>query len=156
MKPFKLALCLCVLMVTPVMTAQRPPDPKVEIYIPAGMEKIIQIEATRDESEPTITKYNIKRIVGPEVNKVTILNLIVGPEGKIDHEFRYTTSRVSDPANVAWASMIKADRLILIVERVETKDGEWVLDADDVMADPKAVVERGKDALPHARFVKRE
>jgi hypothetical protein len=154
MLPIRLVLCFCVLMLAPAAFAQRPSDPKVEIYIPKGMP--IQIEATRDEKEQSITKYNIKRIVGPEVDKVTIVNLIVGRDGKVSKETRFTTARVADPASIAWASSVDVRRLILIVEHIETDKGAWLIDSEDQHANLSAIVERGADALPRAKFIKKE
>lgn len=75
MTQISIAFAFCLLMfLAPTACAQRPPDPKVEIYIPEGMP--IQIEAARDENEQTITKYNIKRIVGPEVGKVRMVMVV--------------------------------------------------------------------------------
>ena len=150
----RLALCVCVFMLAPAAFAQRPPDPKVEIYIPTGMP--IQIEATRDEKEQTITKYNIRRIVGPQVDKVTIVDLIVGPDGKVNKETRFTTARFAEPASIAWASSVDVRRLILIVEHVETDKGVWVVDSEDQHINLGAIVEHGADALPSAKFIKRE
>jgi len=143
-------------MLAPAALAQRPPNPKVEIYIPTGMP--IQIEATRDESELTITKYNIKRIVGPEVRKVTVVTFLVRQDGNVGRETRYTTTRGPDPASIAWASSVDVARLILIVERLETDTGVWVMgdEGEDRHATLAATVERGAEALPRARFVKKE
>jgi hypothetical protein len=153
MLPTRLVLFLA-LMLAPAALAQRPPDPKVEIYIPAGMP--IQIEATRDEKEQTITKYNIKRIVGLEVDNVTIVNLIVGRDGRVSKEVRYTTLHVADPASVAWASSVDVCRLIIIVERVETEKGVWLIDSEDQRTNIGAIVERGGDALPRPKFINKE
>lgn len=155
MTQIRIAFAFCFLMVfAPVAFAQRPPDPKVEIYIPAGMP--IQIEATRDENEQTITKYNIRRIVGPEVSKVGMVMVVVGANDEVLHTARGTTARVSDPASIAWASQVDARRLLIIVEWVEADTGTWVLDSEDQHANLHAIVERGSDALPRAKFIKKE
>ncbi|HKQ04863.1 MAG TPA: hypothetical protein VJ464_07010 [Blastocatellia bacterium] len=158
MKPMKLALCFCVLIVAPVTTAQRPPDPKVETYIPANLTGIIRIEVSRDDKETTITKYNWWPRVEPEVRGVTTMVILVGPDDQIKYGDgnRYHTRKIGDPASVAWVSSADIRRLIFIVERVETDGGDWVLESEDQHANIKAIVERGADALPHAKFIKRE
>jgi hypothetical protein len=166
MKPSTLGLCLCTLMsMAATVLAQRPPDPKVEIYIPEGMEQVIRLDVRRDDNEPTITKYNINRICAPEVDKVFLVTLTVGPDNQVrqskqrpeflEHEAHIITSKVHEPASAAWGSMVDVRRYILVVERVETDKGVWVLDADDQVADLKAIVERGNSALPRAKFIKK-
>lgn len=153
MKLNRLVFCSYVLIsCAPMALSQRAPDPRVEIYIPLGMP--IRIEVARDEEEQAITKYNIKRMVTSEVEKMTMVNLIVGSDGQVIKAKRFTVDRVSDPASIAWASTVKVDRLILIVERLETKKGAWVIDAEDQSTDLKAIVEQGADALGRAKFIK--
>jgi hypothetical protein len=141
-----------------LMRARFIKEVKVEQYIPSGMEPLISLEVWRDEKEQSITKYRYRRNVAPEVTKATIIALMVGADGKvlpgIGDVPRMSTTRLSDPAEVAWGSMAEVRRLVFIVERIETKDGAWVLDSEDQQADIKAIVERGKEALPKARFIK--
>ena len=154
MPPIRLVLCFSALMLAPSPLAQYSPNPKVEIYIPAGMP--IQIEATRDEKEQTIAKYNIKRLVALDVDKVTIVNLMVGRDGNPSKEIRFSTVRVAGLASIAWVYSADVDRLILIVERLETDKGVWLIDCEDQQASVGAIVERGADTLPRAKFVNKE
>ena len=153
MKPLRMVLCPCVLMLlAPTAFAQRPPDPRVEVYIPNGMP--IQIEVTRDQDERTITKYNIKLVVGPRVSKVTMARLLVGPDGRVRKETQFTTANLADPTSIAWASSVEVHRLIFIIKHLETDNGAWVTDREDINV--RAIIERGAKALPRARFIARE
>ena len=145
-----------------VTTGQVPPTPSIEVYVPEGMP--IQIEVTRDERELSITKLNIKRIVGPEVKSISVTEWMVGPEQKSTADpkivtdgriRRYTTSKVVDPASVAWASSVDVRRFILIVERLETDTGVWVMadEGEDRSATLAAIVDRGVSAVPRAKFI---
>ena len=167
MKPIRLGLRLCALMsVAAAGLAQRPPEPKIEIYIPTGMP--IRMEVTRDENEQTITKYNIKRIVGPEVGKVMFTVLTLGPDNELRYdptsinssiaknEARVTTNKNWPLASEAWLSSADVRRFIIIGERVETDTGVWVFESENQRADLRAIVERGAEALPRAKFIKRE
>lgn len=155
MNLYKRVLCYCVLTVCApvVLMAQRPPDPNVEIYIPRGMP--IRIEASRDEEEPRITKYIVERRVAAEVQRLTMVELLVGPGAEVIRSRRYTTTRVSDPVTIAWASVARVGRLILIVERLETRNGAWVIDAKDQTINLRAVVAHGAKAVHRAKFVQR-
>jgi hypothetical protein len=66
---------------------------------------------------------------------------------------RVSSGRKWDKASTAWAAEMDVRRLILIVERVETDSGVWVLDGADQHADLQAVIERGSEALPKAKFI---
>ncbi len=145
-----------------VSTGQVPPTPSIEVYVPQGMP--VQIEVTRDERELSITKLNIKRIVGPEVKSISVIEWMVGPERKSTTDSKivtdgrisqYTTYRVSDPASVAWASSVDVRRFILVVERLETDTGVWVMgeEGEDRRATLAAIVDRGVNAVPRARFI---
>ena len=72
------------------------------------------------------------------------------------HTARATTGRVYEPASIAFAKQVDARRLLIIVERVETDTGTWVLDSEDQYANLRAIVERGDDALPVAKLIKKE
>jgi hypothetical protein len=129
-----------------------------EIFIPVGMP--ISLNVSLDENQRGITKYNIKRIVGQDVDKVTMRVVTVGPDNKLDEESGYVatlmTARVSDLASVEWKSSEDVRRLIVIVERVETTIGVWVVDSEDQQTNLKAIVERGQDGLPTAKFIKKQ
>jgi hypothetical protein len=122
----------------------------------------ISIEVTRDEKETRISKYHIKRIVGPEVDQVFMVSLTLGPDNKVhrgtgaiaENEARITTAKVWEPASIAWASTIEVRRLIIIVERVETSTGVWVVDNENGHIDLDAVADRGSAAIPGAKFIK--
>ncbi|MEK6304625.1 MAG: hypothetical protein AABO41_28410 [Acidobacteriota bacterium] len=143
-------------------TAHALPTPAIEIYVPQGMP--VQIEVTRDERDLSITKLNIKRIVGPEVRSMSVTEWMMGPEytsttdpkpvtdGRIS---RYTTYNVGDPASAAWASSVDVRRFILLVERLETDTGVWVMGdgSKDRLATLAAIVERGVSAVPRATFI---
>jgi hypothetical protein len=127
-----------------------------EVLIPEGMP--ITLDVSLDEHDHE-TKYNIRRKVGPDVDRVVMRVLTVGPDQNIDTEpgmvAELMTARESDHASVAWPVTHDVRRLIVIVERVETSSGVWVLDNQDGHIEPKAIIERGRDALPKATFIKK-
>lgn len=156
----KMLLIIALAVLLACFTQARKIEP--EIFIPDGMP--ITLDVSLDENERGITKYNIKPVVGSDVDKVFIVTLSVGldnqvkeaPGGFMEGEARLTTARVHEPASVAWASREEVRRFILIVERVEADNGVWVLDSEVQHANLKAIVERGRDALPAAKFIKKQ
>ena len=156
----KMLLIVALAILLACFTQARKIEP--EIFIPSGMP--ITLDVSPDEGEHRTTKYNIKPVVGPDVDKVFIVTLSVGPDNQVkeapggfmEGEARLTTARVHEPASVAWASTVEVRRFILIVERVETDNGVWVLDSEDQHANLKAIVEQGRDALPVAKFIKKQ
>jgi len=156
----RLTLCFVALvLIAPTGLGQRPPDP--EVHIPEGMP--INVIATRDETEQEITKYNVVKVVGPEVKSITMFQIMLGP-GEFGPEFRlitsparlrstrYTTDKPSEPASIAWTSSVKVARLVIIVEAVETDQGLWILENPDEEA--KSIISKETTTLPRAKFLK--
>jgi len=128
-----------------------------EVLIPEGMP--VTLDVWLDKSEREETKFHIRHHAGPEVDFVTLILLTVGQDNKVDSDSRQLveamTARESDLASTAWPKTEDVRRLIVIVKRVDTSSGEWVLDSEDQNADLQAIVERGRDALPKAKFIRK-
>jgi hypothetical protein len=128
MTQIRILLCLCTLFV-PIASAQHSLDQKAEIYIPAGMP--IQIEVKRDESEKTAHKYLVHRTTGPNVHKVKMFVLTSLPDERNSQAQQGWTSNDEEAPAIVWGLDKRVDRLIVVIQRVETDDGVWVIDADD-------------------------
>jgi hypothetical protein len=163
-----LSLVIAAFVFSAITKAQtRNLDP--EIFIPEGMP--IQIEVKRDESVLHQNKYLITRKTTPEVHKVKMFVLAADEADRKGHGSILWTINDDTPASISWPLDDKVNRLIIIVQQVETDDGVWVIDAPDSIAEIqqavehsdltlmrgrfiKAIVDRGKGALPKARFIK--
>ena len=139
-------------IVLKLASAQTIPEPKIEIYIPTGMP--IQIEVKRDESVIDKVKYLIERTTGPEVDRVQIFMLSHSEEAKQGNGALVWTNREVSTASMSWPLNKKVDRLIVMVKRVETNDGVWLIDAPDSIAEMSTAVEHGDTSLMRARFIK--
>lgn len=128
---------------------------KPEVLIPEGMP--IRLDISLDGNERERTKYIIRRTADPEVSYVTMTLLTVGSDNKVDADSSQVveamTASEGDTASQAWPRAAAVRRLIVIVKRVETSSGVWVLDSENQQADLQAIVERGLDALPKAKFI---
>lgn len=128
-----------------IVEAQTPNDLKVEIYIPQEMEKFISVDVVRDYSETQNVKYLIKRRTPPEVNKVKIF--VITPNDK--HGMIITTSRDYPDASVSAASI---NHIIIIIMRVETDEGAWIIDSLDEAKTIQEAVEKNDPKLIHSYF----
>ena len=148
-----LSLCLVVLLTAPT-AAQRPQDPKVELYIPMGMP--IQIAVKRDEGELAANKYLVQPLVAPDVRKVKAFLLTTNQADRKGHGAQFNQLIDGTPFSINWKLDEVVDRLIVIIQRVETNEGVWLIDAEDQQEAVGQAVERGDQSLLRAKFIKKE
>jgi hypothetical protein len=100
-----------------------------------------------------MVKYVIKRAAPAEVDKVK-MSLMSHSEIELKGGGAVvTTTRLSPESSIAWPSNSKRDRLVVIVLRVETDSGAWVIDASDQMEAISEAVKQGEGAKLRARFI---
>ena len=128
-----------------------------EVLVPESMP--VTLDVWLDKSEHEKTKFHIRHHAGPEVDFVTLILLTVGRDNKVDADssqmVEAVTARENTYASTVWPRTDDVRRFIVIVKRVEISSGEWVLDSEDQNAYLQAIVERGRDALPKAKFIRK-
>jgi hypothetical protein len=85
MRNATMKLCLCLLVLAGIglpALAQQGADLKIDVFIPPGMEQLIQVEIVRDDKEPSITKLSVKRTVSPDVRFATFFQTMIGPNSQ--------------------------------------------------------------------------
>lgn len=96
-----------------------------EVLIPEDMPVVLSVSL--DENERELTKYLIRRTVGPDVNEVAMILFAVGPDNKVDTAPNQLTIAVTakneENASYDWEKNDDVRRFIVIVQSVETSSG---------------------------------
>jgi hypothetical protein len=141
-----------------IVAACSRPSVKPEVFIAEGMPVAL---AASPEREGDWTTCNLHVTLGPEADLAAMLLITVGPDNQIKSEagdiVEATVSKGDEHASHAWPDAADVHRFIVLVERVETSSGVWVLDSQQSRAELlQAIIEHGRDALPQAKFIRRD
>ena len=80
---------------------------------------------------------------------------MIDKEGKIKIIDPMVNDNLADPMVIATTDKSIA-RILIIVERLETRNGRWVADVKDGHLDIESLASKGAQALPCAKFFPRE
>jgi hypothetical protein len=151
--------CLILAGLIVVMADCSRPGLKPEVFIPDGVP--VTLDVSRDDHDSGLITYNVRATLAADAEIVTMFITTVGADNRFrpeaDDAAEATLSRDEDHTSYGWPMGEDIRRLIVIVERVETASGVWRLDGDlprDTLL--RAVVEHGRDALPKAKFIRRD
>jgi hypothetical protein len=128
-------------------------QPYVEVLIPEGMP--IKIDVQRDQSESQIVKYIINRIVPKDARQARITTVMVDKNGTIKFVSPMVGGQLNDPMSIATGDT-SVERILLVVEWLETDRGKWIVDTRNQKLDIELLVKHGAKALPRSKFIDKD
>ena len=152
MTSFILGLMLLVLNKTmPVQDARC----RVQAIIPQGIQ--VQFDVVPSTGESGHFSYLIKQNVCDDAIRARLVLIPLRNDGKMNSNDGVLRLIVT-PHSPGTVSFNEADveRILMVVEWLETTSGKWVRNNADQKVPIEALVEHGAEALPKARFIAKQ